>query len=92
MVLNAELGRLIRDKAAIVLDRNKLTPKDASMTKYFCTEMANKVAYDSIHIHGGLGFMDDCPVSRYYRDIRGPTLTDGTSQIHQHIITRELGC
>lgn len=62
------------------------------MAKLFCTEMAKRAADSAVQIFGGLGFMDETPVSRYYRDIRASTIAEGTSEIRKHIIARELGC
>ena len=54
-----------------------LTP----MVKYFVCETCNKIAYDSIQIHGGNGFMREYPVERLYRDARITNIYEGTSQI-----------
>ncbi len=54
-----------------------LTP----MVKYYATEMANRMAYDAIQIHGGNGFMNEYPVERLYRDARITNIYEGTSQI-----------
>jgi alkylation response protein AidB-like acyl-CoA dehydrogenase len=42
-------------------------------------------------VHGGWGYMDDCPVSRYYRDNRICTIGDGSTQIQTLLIARESG-
>ena len=54
-----------------------LTP----MCKYYCSEMCNKVAYDSIQVLGGSGYMRDYPCERYARDARITTIYEGTSQL-----------
>jgi hypothetical protein len=54
-----------------------LTP----MSKYYCSEMCNTVAYDSIQVLGGSGFMRDYPCERYARDARITTIYEGTSQL-----------
>jgi 3-(methylthio)propanoyl-CoA dehydrogenase len=54
-----------------------LTP----IAKYYTTEMANRMAYDAIQIHGGNGFMREYPVERLYRDARITNIYEGTSQI-----------
>ncbi len=56
---------------------NVFTP----ISKYFCAETCNRVAYDAIQIHGGSGFTEDYDVARIYRDARITTIYDGTSQI-----------
>ena len=54
-----------------------LTP----LAKYYCCELANRIASMSIQIHGGNGFMRDYPVERYFRDARITNIYEGTSQI-----------
>jgi hypothetical protein len=51
------------------------------MSKYFCSEMANRVAYDSIQVLGGSGYMRDYAVERHARDARITTIYEGTSQL-----------
>lgn len=91
MALNVHLGRLIRDHAARLYLAGKPFFKEASMCKWFVSEMAKKVADDAVQIFGGMGFMDECSVSRYYRDIRASTIGEGTTQIQRHVIAREMG-
>jgi len=61
------------------LDRfaGMLTP----MSKYYCSEMCNRVAYDSIQVLGGSGYMRDYSVERHARDARITTIYEGTSQL-----------
>ncbi|GMU21179.1 MAG: acyl-CoA dehydrogenase [Phycisphaerae bacterium] len=54
-----------------------LTP----MSKYYASEMCNRVAYDAIQVLGGSGYMCDYPVERYLRDARITTIYEGTSQL-----------
>lgn len=70
-----------RDGAAIML---------ASCSKYFSTEMAGRVADRAVQIHGGNGYMAEYPVERLYRDIRLLRIYEGTSQIQQLIIARNM--
>ena len=51
------------------------------MAKAFCTEISNQVAYDSIQIHGGTGYMKDFNAERYYRDARITNIYEGTTQL-----------
>jgi alkylation response protein AidB-like acyl-CoA dehydrogenase len=51
------------------------------MAKAYCTEMANKVAYDSLQIHGGSGYMRDFAVERHTRDARITNIYEGTTQL-----------
>lgn len=92
MALEIELARLLRDQACRLHDAGQRYAKEAAMAKLFCTEMAKRAADSAVQIFGGLGYMDETPVSRYYRDIRAATIAEGTSEIQKHIIARELGC
>ena len=62
-----------------------LTP----MSKYYCSEMCNKVAYDSIQVLGGSGYMRDYACERHARDARITTIYEGTSEIQRLVIARE---
>ena len=66
-------------------------PLLAAVAKVTCNEMALRVTSEAIQVHGGWGFMDDCPVSRYLRDNRVCTIGDGSSQIQTLLIARECG-
>lgn len=69
---------------------NSSVIKEAAMVKLFCTEMANRVADMAVQIHGGMGYMKDYPVERYYRDLRLTRIYEGTSEIQRLVIAREL--
>lgn len=92
MALEIEAGRLLRDKACLMHDANLPYAKEAAMSKLFCTEMAKRAADHAVQIFGGMGYMDETPVSRYYRDIRAATIAEGTSEVQKYIIAREMGC
>lgn len=62
----------------------------ASCAKMFCTEMAGRVADRGVQVHGGSGYINEFPVERFYRDVRLLRLYEGTTQIQQLIIGREL--
>jgi len=64
--------------------------KEASMVKLFCTEMAGKVADMAIQVYGGMGYMKEVPVERFYRDLRLTRIYEGTSEIQKLVIAREL--
>ena len=61
-----------------------------SCAKLFCTEMAGRVADRGVQIHGGAGYINEYPVERFYRDARLLRLYEGTTQVQQLIIGREL--
>jgi acyl-CoA dehydrogenase len=76
--------------AAWLRDQGKKVIKEASMVKLFCTEMACRVANNAVQIFGGMGYMKDFPVERFYRDLRLYTIYEGTSEIQRLVIAREL--
>ena len=64
--------------------------KRAAMCKYYASEMVGRVADRAVQIHGGAGYISDYAVERFYRDVRLFRLYEGTSQIQQLIIAREM--
>lgn len=91
IALQVDTARLLTYRAACNIDRGRDNLKELSMAKYFATEAGTKCADLAIQVHGGWGFMNDCPVSRYYRDNRVCTIGDGSSQIQKLLIARECG-
>jgi alkylation response protein AidB-like acyl-CoA dehydrogenase len=87
MATRVEAARLLTYNAAAMKDRSENFSMAASMAKVFASEMANKVAYQALQIHGGYGYMKDFPVERYYRDARVFTLYEGTSEIQRKVIS-----
>jgi acyl-CoA dehydrogenase len=61
-----------------------------SCAKLFATEMVGRVADRGVQIHGGAAYINEYPVERFYRDARLLRLYEGTTQIQQIIIGREL--
>ncbi|WP_281274997.1 acyl-CoA dehydrogenase family protein [Brevibacillus fluminis] len=62
-----------------------------SMAKWWVSEMANRVAYDSLQLHGGYGYMEEYPISRHYQNVRVDTIFAGTTEIMKSIIAKNLG-
>ena len=89
--VRVDAARLLTYKAAWMIDRGEAAPRELATAKYYATEIGSECADLAIQVHGGFGYMDDCPVSRYYRDNRVCTIGDGSSQIQLLLIARELG-
>jgi alkylation response protein AidB-like acyl-CoA dehydrogenase len=74
-----------KDAAKRVKDNARLFKRFAGMltpmSKYYCSEMCNRVTYDAIQILGGSGYMRDYACERYARDARITTIYEGTSQL-----------
>ncbi len=77
-------------EAARRRDAGERIPKMAAMAKYYASEMVGRVADRAVQVHGGAGYIADYPVERLYRDVRLFRIYEGTSQIQQLIIAREL--
>ncbi len=90
MATQIEAARLLTFNAAAMKDRGENFSGAASMAKVFASEMANKVAYQAIQIHGGYGYMKEFPVERYYRDVRVFTIYEGTSEIQRKVIANHI--
>jgi len=85
-----ELARTLIYKTAWVKDQGRPYTKEAAMAKLYATEMAERVCYDAIQIHGGYGYSREYPVERLYRDARLMTIGEGTSEILRMVIARHL--
>ena len=85
-----EIARTMLHKAAWLKDQGRNFNKEAAMAKLYATEMAERVCYDSIQIHGGNGYSRDYNVERAYRDARLMTIGEGTSEIQRLVISRHV--
>ncbi|MDE0918958.1 MAG: acyl-CoA dehydrogenase family protein [Arenicellales bacterium] len=63
---------------------------EASCCKLFCAEMVGRVADRAVQIHGGAGYMAEYGIERFYRDVRLFRIYEGTSQIQQLVIARNM--
>ena len=52
--------------------------------------MLARVTDAALQIHGGMGLMDELPIERFWRDARVERIWEGTSEIHRHVISRDL--
>ncbi|TDM06611.1 MAG: acyl-CoA dehydrogenase [Ideonella sp. MAG2] len=78
-------------EAARARDRGEDVALTASMCKYFASEMCGRVADRCVQMFGGSGYVADfSPIERYYRDVRLFRLYEGTSQIHQLNIAKQV--
>lgn len=64
--------------------------KEISMIKYFASELANRIAYACVSLHGGWGYMKEYPISQWYSDVRLFNIGAGTTEIMKDIIAREV--
>jgi len=90
MATDVEAARLLVYRAAWVKDQGLPSTKATSIAKLFATEAAMKAASEAVLMHGNRGYSNEYPVERYYRDIKGLQIYEGTSHIQRVIIAREL--
>jgi len=90
MKVSTEAARLLVLKAGDLKDKGRPSTTETSIAKLYATEAAVRCANTAIQVHGGSGYVDDHPVERYFRDVRVTTQYEGTSQIQQLIIGRDL--
>ena len=83
-------GRSMVIDAAVSKDEGQEIQTASSCCKYFCTEMVGRVADRAVQIFGGAGYIADYGIERFYRDVRIFRLYEGTSQIQQLIIARNM--
>ncbi|MGZ4209045.1 MAG: acyl-CoA dehydrogenase family protein [Actinomycetota bacterium] len=90
MAVQTDLARLAVYRGAWMHDAGLPFKREASIAKLFSSEIAGTVAREAIQIHGGYGFMDESPVSRFYRDAKILEIGEGTSEVQRMIISRDL--
>ena len=82
---------LMIDWAAWTLDQGQRGSSESSMTKYACAETLFQVVDRCVQVMGGSGIVDETPVSRIWREIRGFRVYDGPSEVHLYSLARKLG-
>jgi acyl-CoA dehydrogenase len=86
----AAAGRAMVMDGVRKYDAREKTTLIAAATKMWCTGMVGRVADRAVQVHGGAGYIADYAVERFYRDVRILRLYEGTTQIQQMVIGREL--
>ncbi|NCU17423.1 acyl-CoA dehydrogenase family protein [Pallidibacillus pasinlerensis] len=90
MSIQIETLRSLVYRVAWMTDQKMRIVKEAAIAKYYGSEVYNKVADLAVQIHGGMGYVQDYPIERYYRDARITKIYEGTSEIQKNIIASEL--
>jgi alkylation response protein AidB-like acyl-CoA dehydrogenase len=91
MATEIELGQTYIDRCVLALNAGELTAEEASMAKWWCTELQGRVIDMCVQLHGGYGYMAEYPVARAYADARVTRIYGGTTEIMKEIIGRNLG-
>ena len=90
MATAIEAARLLMYRAAKLRDAGEPFSKEAAMAKLFASRTANKVVFDALQIHGGVGYTQEFLIERLYRDARVTELYEGTSEIQRLVISRAV--
>ena len=91
LAVACENARLLTYKAAWLKDTGRPFKRAAALAKLYATEAAVTATREATQIFGGYGFMDETPVSRFYRDSKILEIGEGTSEIQRLVISRDLG-
>ena len=90
MTIRVEAARALGLRAAAALDSGSGARTAASIAKLYATEAAHEVASMALQVHGGLGYATDYPIERIFRDTRGGTIPEGTTEVQTLIVGREI--
>jgi short/branched chain acyl-CoA dehydrogenase len=87
-----EAARLLTYRAAIEKDLGRSFTLTAAQAKLKTGRLAVRATEEAVQIHGGYGYIEEYPVCRFYRDAKILTIGEGTDEIQQMVIARQLGC
>jgi acyl-CoA dehydrogenase len=90
MALEIETLRSFTYRVASMVDEGQNVIKEAAMLKLYGSEVYNRIADKAVQVHGGLGYIADYPIERFYRDARITRIYEGTSEIQKNIIASQL--
>lgn len=90
MTVRVEAARALGMRAANALQAGKDVRQACSIAKLYATEAAHEVANMALQVHGGLGYSEDYPIERIFRDTRGGMIPEGTTEIQTLIAGREI--
>jgi alkylation response protein AidB-like acyl-CoA dehydrogenase len=86
-----EVAQTYLDRCIEALGIRELTPEDAAIAKWWCTELQGRVLDRCVQMHGGYGYMAEYPIARAWADARATRIFGGTNEIMREIIGRSLG-
>ena len=87
-----EAARLLTHRAALEKDAGKNFTLTAAQAKLITGRLAVRATEEAVQIHGGYGYIEEYPVCRFYRDAKILTIGEGTDEVQQMVIARQLGC
>lgn len=90
MATDVQAAHLLVVNAAAKMERGERADLEAGMAKLFASEACLRVATSAMRIHGGVGYTQDLPIERYFRDAPLMIIGEGTSEIQRQVIARRL--
>lgn len=91
MKTEIEIGFAFIDKCIMALNARELTTEEASMAKWWATDLQKRVADECLQLFGGYGYMTEYPISKNYLDARVQAIYAGTNEIMKEVIGRGMG-
>jgi alkylation response protein AidB-like acyl-CoA dehydrogenase len=92
MAAQVESARLLTYQAAWLYDQGRPYTKEAAIAKLVASEASTYCVNEAVAIHGGYGYILDSKVARLYLDSKVLEIGEGTNEIQQVVIARQLGC
>jgi short-chain 2-methylacyl-CoA dehydrogenase len=86
-----EAARLLVYRSAVLKDRDEPFTLTAAQAKLITGRLAVRATEEAVQIHGGYGYIEEYPVCRFYRDAKILTIGEGTDEVQQMVIARQLG-
>jgi short-chain 2-methylacyl-CoA dehydrogenase len=87
-----EAARLLVYRAAMLKEQGEPFTLTAAQAKLITGRLAVRATEEAVQIHGGYGYIEEYPVCRFYRDAKILTIGEGTDEVQQMVIARQLGC
>jgi hypothetical protein len=86
-----QIGRTFVDRCLQLMAEGRLDAQEATMAKYWCSDLQCKVIDECVQLHGGYGYMWEYPVARAWADARVQRIYGGTNEIMKEVIARSMG-
>lgn len=91
LATEVEIGRTFLDAVIDEFEAGEDVTRRVSMAKWWMSDLANRVAYDAVQLHGGYGYMSEYPVCRDYVDVRAMPIYAGSNEVMKLILARMMG-
>ncbi len=91
MKTEVTIGRAFVDRCIDLLTKKELSTEEASMAKWWVSDMGKRISDECVQLHGGYGYMTEYAVAKFYMDMRIHPIYGGTNEIMKEIIGRGMG-